>query len=181
METELKNALTKAIEHLKDKFRTLQVGRANAAMLESVQVEQYGTKGPLKSAANVSVPDAQTLRVEPWDKSLVGAIEKAIHQADLGFNPNNMGEYILISIPPLTEERRKKLAKVVHSEVENAKVVIRNIRKDFFKQLKTQKDNKEISDDEYTKQEKSLQVVIDEKNKVLEQVGKDKEKDIMTI
>lgn len=178
---DLQTQLQKAIDHLKHVLSSMQLGRASAALVQGVQVEQYGSMGELKACANISVPDAQTLRVEPWDKSLIGAIEKAIQAANLGLNPTNMGEHLLISIPPLTEERRKQVVKQVHAEVEKAKIGVRNARQDALKQVKSQKDEKEISEDELKKAEKEIQAAVDAANKEVEAIGKKKETDVLSV
>ncbi len=133
MINELQTQLQKALDHLRAEFGKLQMGTANASILDAVEVSMYGAKSPLKNGANVSVMDAKTLKIEPWDKSIMAEIEKGITAANLGLNPQNMGEYIIIPIPPMTEERRKNTVKVVHQESENAKIAVRNIRQDFMK------------------------------------------------
>lgn len=181
MIAELSTALDKAIKHLKEQFTSLQAGRANTSMVEEIQVESYGSMMDLKSVANISCPDAKTIRIEPWDKSLVGKIEKAIQVADIGIMPQNMGEHLLLPIPPMTEERRKKLVKLVHEEAEQARISVRNLRHDFLKKVKYQKDENEISEDEQKKREKQIQEKVDEANKQIEEISSGKEKDIMTV
>lgn len=174
-------ALELALAHLKKQLATLQVGRASTGLVDGVQVEQYGTMGPIKSCANIAVPDAQTLRIEPWDKALVGAIEKAIMEANLGLNPTNMGEYLLVPIPPLTEERRKKLGKTVHEEGEKARISVRSVRQDALKAVKQQKDDKTVSEDEAKTMEKDIQKEVDTANQEIETLVKKKESDLMTV
>ena len=178
---ELSAALEKAISHLQSQFSALQAGRANTAMIEDIQVESYGTMTGLKAVANISCPDAKTIRIEPWDKTLVGEIEKAITSADIGIMPQNMGEYILLPISPMTEERRKKLVKIVNEETEHAKISVRNARHEVLKKVKAQKDAKEISEDEEKKLEKEVQEKVDESNKKIEEMSAKKEKDILTV
>ncbi len=179
MTTPLSQQLQKAVDHLKSEFATLQIGRANTALVEDLMVESYGTQMPLKSSANISCPDAKTVRIEPWDKNLVGEIEKAIRESSMGINPQNMGEYTLLPIPPLTEERRKQIVKLVHEMTENARIVVRQARQEAIKKLKNQKDNKEISEDEQKRQEKQVQEKMDEVNKSIDEISGNKEKEVM--
>jgi ribosome recycling factor len=133
---------------------------------------------PIKNVATVSCPDARTLRVEPWDKSTVGAIERAIVIADIGITPQNMGAHILLPIPPMTEERRKKLVKSVHEEAERAKIVIRNARQEAMKKIKADVD---LSEDEKKGFEKDIQESVDARNKEVDELAKKKETDILTV
>jgi len=178
---ELKSQLKKAITHLQRQFAQLQAGRANTTMVEDLQVESYGAYSPLKNIANIGTPDAKTIRIEPWDKSVIGEIEKAILQADLGINPQNMGEYILLPIPPMTEDRRKALVKIVHEEGEHAKISIRNARAEARDLVKMQKDDKEISEDQAKDLENDIQAEVDKANKEIDEMTKAKEKDILSI
>ena len=181
MITELQSHLDKSIDHLKAKLSSLQAGKASVTMVDEIQVENYGSMMPLKSVANVSCPDIKTIKIEPWDKNSLGGIQKAIIESDLGINPQNMGDHLFLPIPPMTEDRRKKLVKIIKEEEEIAKISIRNVRHDFFKKTKTQKDNNEISEDEQKKLEKNIQEKIDEANKIIDELSKNKEKDILTI
>lgn len=181
MITTLKQDLQKAIDHLKSQFSSLQAGRANTALVDEIQVESYGSMMSLKSTANISCPDAKTIRVEPWDKTLLGEIEKAIQASNVGINPQNMGEYILLPIPPMTEERRKQLVKVVHEEAEKAKIVVRNKRADARDMVKLQKEEKEISEDEAKKVEADIQDAINDANKEIDSLAKNKEAEILNI
>ena len=181
MHAELTSQLQKAIDHLKEEYAGINVGRANPILVEEIEVESYGTRMPLKSMANISCPDSKTIRIEPWDKSIMASIEKGLRESSLGIMPQNMGEYILLPIPPMTEERRKQLVKVIHEEAENARVSVRNIRHDFLKQLKAQKDNKEISEDEVVKLEKQIQEQVDTTNKEIGVIAQHKEKDLLTV
>ncbi len=181
MITELQSQLDKTIDHLKTKLATLQAGKATPTMVDEIQVENYGSMMPLKSVANISCPDNKTIKIEPWDKSSIGAIAKAIQESDLGINPQNMGDHLFLPIPPMTEERRKKLVKIVKEEEETAKISVRNIRHDFLKKVKAQKDDNEISEDEQKKLEKDIQEKIDETNKKIAEMAKNKETDIMKV
>lgn len=181
MLSNLQEVLNKATDHLKFEFSKLQVGRANPAIVETVMVTAYGSVQPLKNIAAVSNLDAQTLTIQPWDKSLIKDIEKAISEANLGLNPSNNGETLMIKIPPLTEERRREIVKVASRLTEDAKISIRNIRGDFKKKIDSAKSEKTISEDEAKLNENNLQKSIDTAIKNLESLFADKEKDIMKI
>jgi len=174
--------LNKVVDHLSTELGSLHVGRANVAMVDDIQINiaSYGSAMPLKSLANISCPDAQTLRIEPWDKSVMGDLEKSIKVADIG-NPQNMGEFIFLKVPPMTEERRKQVVKQVSEKTENAKISVRNVRQDLVKKVRNQKDNKEISEDEAVRFEKQIQEKVDDANKRIEEVSKKKETDILSI
>jgi len=174
----LQKTIDGAAEHLRQTYSTLQAGRANTAMVEDLEVESYGAMMQLKATSNISCPDARTVRIEPWDKSLIGKIEKAIVEADLGINPQNMGDNILLPIPPMTEDRRKKLVKIVHEEAEHAKIAIRNARQDTMKKIKADAD---LSEDEKKGLEADAQERVDAANKKIEEMAKKKETDILTI
>jgi ribosome recycling factor len=171
----------KTVAHLHDEFSRLQVGRANPALVESVMIDAYGSSQPLKNMANISVPDSKTLQIQPWDKSVMGAIEKGILQANLGLNPVNNGAGIIISIPALTEERRKDLVKVVHKLAEDAKISIRNARQVAHAKFKSLSQDKEITEDEVTGAEKQLQTKVDEYNGKVVDAAKAKEEGVMTV
>jgi len=173
--TEEKMIMT--IESLEGKFTNVRAGRANPAMLDSVMVEYYGTPTPLKTLANISVPEARQLFIKPFDRSCLGAIEKAIFEANLGVTPNNNGEMVFIVVPPLTEDRRKELVKQVKGLAEEAKIALRNIRQDANKSL----ENLELPEDEEKRGNEKVQDLINEYNKVVDEKLKDKEKDLMTI
>ncbi len=173
--------MKKALEHLKDEFAKLQVGRATPALVEDVKVDAYGSLQALKAVASVSVPDAKTIQIQPWDRGLLGAIEKGIQIANIGLTPNNDGVYIRINIPPLTEERRRDLVKVVGRYAEEAKITIRNLRQETNNTLNTMKKNSEITEDELHGGTKELQLHVDKHNLEIESMSKKKEQDIMTI
>ena len=181
MITELKINLDKAIDHLKSKMSSLQAGKASPAIVDTIQVDNYGSMMPLKSIANISCPDSKTVKIEPWDKSAIGSIEKSIQESDLGINPQNMGTHIFLPVPLMTEDRRKKLVKIVKEEEESAKISIRNVRQDFLKKIKIQKDENEISEDEQKKLEKDVQEKIDEANRKITEMSKKKETEIMKV
>ena len=169
----------KAIEHLRSRFAALQVGRASPDLVENIQLELYGARSSLKAAANISCPDAKTIRIEPWDKNIIKEIEKAVQTSSIGINPQNMGGYLLLPIPPLTEDRRKESVKQVHEITEQAHISIRNSRHETFKKIKIQKDNKEISEDEAKRLEKQAQEKTEEANRQINDLSKEKEKDVM--
>ena len=171
----------KTLVHLKDEFSRLQVGRANPALVESIVVEAYGSSQPLKNLANISVPDSKTLQIQPWDKSVMGAVEKAILQADLGLNPVNNGVTIIVNIPMLTEERRMELVKVVHKLAEDARISVRNARQTAHAKFKSMAQNKEITEDEATGAEKRLQVKVDDTNVTIADAARAKEASVMTV
>ncbi len=171
--------LKKAEEHLHNEFNKLQVGRANPAVVEGVMVAAYGSLQPLKNVASVSVMDAQTLSIQPWDRSLIKDIDRAITEANLGLNPQNNGETILIKIPVLTEERRRDLVKIAKRLSEEGKVAVRNIRADYLKKIKNQGDD--VSEDVVAQQERDLQKAVDAESKKIDELLAKKESDIMKI
>lgn len=172
-----KDKMDKAITALEDKFTSVRAGRANPSMLDEVFVDYYGTKTPLKQLATIFVPEARQISVKPFDKSLLCKIEKAIFEANLGVTPNNNGESVFITIPPLTEERRKELVKQVKEYAEEGRIAIRNIRKDIIDTIK--KD--ELPEDEERNIVENLQEVVNDYNKKIENLTKEKEKDLMEI
>ena len=172
-----KDKMDKAITALEDKFTSVRAGRANPSMLDEVFLDYYGTKTPLKQLATIFVPEARQISVKPFDKSLLGKIEKAIFEANLGVTPNNNGESVFITIPPLTEERRKELVKQVKEYAEEGRIAIRNIRKDIIDTIK--KD--ELPEDEERNIVENLQEVVNDYNKKIENLTKEKEKDLMEI
>nr|WP_281249060.1 ribosome recycling factor [Wohlfahrtiimonas larvae] len=166
-----------SIESLKNALQKLRTGRAHTSLLDHIEVEFYGSPTPLSQAANISVIDARTLGVTPWDKNMVGPIEKAILMSDLGLNPATTGTLIRIPLPPLTEERRRDMVKVVKGEGENAKVAIRNIRRDANQKLK----DAELSEDEVRRGEDVIQKITDAMTSEVDAVLASKEKELMEI
>jgi len=180
METIIKNTESKmqsAITNLEQRFVNVRAGRANPAMLDGVMVEYYGVPTPIKSLANISVPEARQLMIKPFDRGVLGGIEKAIFEANLGVTPNNNGECVFIVIPALTEERRKEFVKQVKQMAEEAKIALRNIRQDANTSLK----NLKLPEDEEKRGNERVQDLINEYNKVVDEKLKDKEKELMTI
>lgn len=170
--------LEKAIEHLHNEFAKLQVGRANPAIVEGIMLSAYGSVQPLRNVASVAVMDAQTLSIQPWDKSLIRDIDRAITEANLGLNPQNNGESIMIKIPVLTEERRRDLVKVAKRLAEEAKISTRNVRGDILKKIKAEDG---VSEDVIKSNEASLQKSIDAAIKKIDDMLSAKENDIMKI
>ena len=173
----VKEAMEKSLDHLEKAFVNIRAGKANPAMLSTVKIEYYGAQTPLSQVANINTPDAQTLSVQPWDKTMIPEIEKAILVANLGFNPSNNGESVIINIPPLTEERRRELVKLAKSEAENAKVGVRNARKDANNELK----NIDLSEDQLGNAEVGVQTLTDDYIKKIDDKYALKEDEIMTV
>lgn len=169
----------KSLETLRLELAKIRTGRAHPSLLEHVQVDFYGSMVPISQAANVAIDDARTLSVTPWDKSMVQVIEKAILTSDLGLNPNTSGQTIRIPLPPLTEQRRIELSKVVHNEGENAKIAIRNIRRDANQTLKELLKEKEISEDMERKAESDVQQFTNDAVKKVDEIVAEKEKELM--
>ncbi|MDX3905641.1 MAG: ribosome recycling factor [Pigmentiphaga sp.] len=179
-----KNAETKmgkSIETLKANLAKIRTGRAHAGILDHVQVEYYGSMVPLSQVASVSVLDARTLSVQAWEKKMAPVIEKAIRESDLGLNPQSMGELIRVPMPALTEERRRELTKVVKSEGEDAKVAVRNLRRDANEQLKRLVKDKEISEDEERRSQDDVQKLTDRFVAEVDKLVAQKEAEIMTV
>ena len=174
-----RNRMGKSLESLRHELAKIRTGRAHPSLLEHVHVNYYGTEVPISQAANVSVDDARTLAVTPWDKSMVQAIEKAILTSDLGLNPTTAGQVIRIPLPPLTKERRMELGKVVHHEGENAKIAIRNIRRDANHQLKELLKEKEITEDEERRTESEIQQITNDAIDNADEIVGEKEQDLL--
>jgi ribosome recycling factor len=173
--------MEKAVQVLKRDLLTLRAGRANPALLDKVMVDYYGSLTPVNQLANISTPDPRTLFIQPWDKSAVAQIEKSILKSELGLTPNNDGAAIRISIPPLTEERRADLVKVARKTGEEAKVAVRNIRRDANDELKKLEKSGEVNEDTSRRGQDEIQKVTDQFIKEIDKVVADKEKEIMEI
>ena len=169
--------MNKTLENLDSRFVTVRAGRANPSSLDGINVEYYGVATPLKQLATISVPEARQLLIKPFDKSCLSLIEKAIFESNLGYTPNNDGETIRIIIPVLTEERRKELTKQVRAMAEDAKVSIRNIRRDANEEIEKQ----EISEDEQKNLQNQVQDLVNKYNKLVEDKTKEKETELMTV
>ncbi len=172
-----KEQMQNAIEHLVKELRNIRAGKATPVMLAGIQVDYYGSSTPLSQIANINTPDARTITVQPWEKNMLHEIEKAIMVANIGFNPMNNGENIIINVPPLTEERRIGLAKQAKSESEHAKVGVRNARKDANNEIK----KVDVSDDMKKNAEAEIQTLTDSYVKNTEELLVVKEKEIMTV
>ncbi len=174
----VKQEMDAAIRHLDHAFQKIRAGRASTAMVQDVMVEYYGTMTPINQVANISVPDAMTISIQPWDRNAINAIEKAIVNSNLGFAPSNNGDNIILNVPPLTEERRRDLAKQAKSEAEQSKITVRNARQDGMKELKKIEG---ISEDLIKNAEIEIQELTDKYVKLCDENLKLKEADIMKI
>jgi ribosome recycling factor len=174
----VKQEMDAAIKHLDHAFQKIRAGRASTAMVQDVMVEYYGAPTPLNQVANVMVPDAMTISIQPWDRTAIGAIEKAIINSNLGFAPMNNGENIILNVPPLTEERRRELAKTAKSEAEATKVTVRNARQDGMKDLKKLEG---VSEDLIKGTEAKIQELTDQYVKMCDELLKVKEAEIMKV
>jgi len=172
--------MDKAVDHCEGELQKIRAGKASPAMLDGIMVDYYGNPTPLSQVGSVNTPDARTIVIQPWEKSLLGAIEKAIMEANLGVNPQNDGTIIRINVPPLTEERRRDLVKKANAEAENGKVAIRNIRKDANEKIRKLK-SEGVSEDEMKTGEGEVQKLTDAYIIKIDQHAKNKEKDIMTV
>ncbi|XVF72404.1 hypothetical protein PTKIN_Ptkin12aG0118800 [Pterospermum kingtungense] len=181
IEKDVKARMEKTIETVRTNFNSIRTGRANPAMLDKVEVEYYGTPVSLKSIAQISTPDSSSLLVQPYDKSSLKAMEKAIVNSDLGMTPNNDGEVIRLSLPQLTTERRKELSKVVAKQAEEGKVAVRNIRRDALKAYEKLEKEKKLSEDNVKDLSSDLQKLTDEYMKKIDSIYKQKEKELLTV
>jgi ribosome recycling factor len=181
IEKDARVRMRKSLESLQKELAKIRTGRAHPSLLEHVHVEYYGSEVPISQAANVTVEDARTLAVTAWDKNMVPVIEKAIMTSDLGLNPTTAGTVIRIPLPPLTEERRRDLGKVVHQEGENAKIAIRNIRRDANHHCKELLKDKEISEDEEHRSETRIQEITDRHITEVDRMVEEKEQELLEI
>ncbi|MGL4985598.1 MAG: ribosome recycling factor [Treponemataceae bacterium] len=171
--------MEKTIADLKDDYAGIRTGRASAALFDKIRVDYYGEKTPLTQVANISIPEARTVVITPWDKGLIGEIEKTILKSELGLNPSNDGKIIRIVIPPLTADRRKDLVKQAKNTAENHRVAIRNIRRDGNEELKKLQKASELTEDDVKTEEEALQTVTDKFIKEINTIFEEKEKEIM--
>jgi ribosome recycling factor len=178
---EMKEKMEKAIQAYTRSLATVRAGRANPSLLDAVQVEYYGAPTPLKQLASITVPEARLLLITPYDKTVINDMEKAILKADLGLNPSNDGNVIRISIPPLTEERRKELVKVVRKYAEDAKVAVRNIRRDSNDELKKLEKDGQLTEDELRGYQDDVQKETDNYIKKIDELTKTKEEEVMSV
>lgn len=173
--------MVKSIEALRHNLVKVRTGRASTGLVDTIRVNAYGSEVPLSQVAAVSVADARSLVINPWDKGMVGAVEKALLASDLGLTPNTAGTTIRLNLPALTEERRKELAKVVHGEGEETKVAIRNIRRDANQKVKDLLKDKAVTEDEVRRSEEEIQKVTDKAIKDVDEVVKAKEQELMAV
>lgn len=173
--------MSKSMDSLHHNLGAIRTGRANPAMVEDIQIEAYGSMMPLNQVASISVPEARMILIQPWDKGSMKAIEKAIMTSDLGITPNNDGTVIRLAIPMLNEQRRKDLVKQVHTQVEDAKISVRNIRRDSMQQLKSLVSNKDISEDEEKRAQDQLETLTKKYVDMSDSIGKDKEAEVLEV
>ena len=179
--SELNTKCQDALNHLHQEYVKIQTGRANAALVENVMVESYGTKMPLKGLASISIPEPKQIAIQPWNRDQLQSIEKALLEANLGLTPQNDGVIIRLNLPPMTEDRRKELVKLVNQFAEDARISIRNARHETINNLKILEKEKEISEDDLRLKEKEVQEKVDDFNQKVEEAAKQKEEDVMTV
>lgn len=181
-EADVKQRMQAALDHLQSEMASVRTGRANAALVESVSVACYGQEMPLKSLANITTPDAKTISIAPWDPSVVGAIEKALHDdPNLDLNPQSDGKVIYINVPPLTEERREQLVKQVGQLGEQAHISLRNVRRDELKSLQLQQKDKSISEDEFERSKKRLDELVSEYGQEVDEAVAQKQSEVRSV
>ena len=173
--------MSKSVDSLKTDLAKVRTGRANPGILDHVQVEYYGNPTPINQVANISLIDGRTISVQPWEKKMVNAVEKAIRDSDLGLNPSSVGDIIRVPMPPLTEERRKEMVKLVKTEGEDAKVAVRNIRRDANEYLKKMVKDKACSEDDERRAQDDIQKLTDKYVKQIDGLQAEKEKEVMTV
>ncbi len=178
---EVSEKMDKTLNVYNEDLKRIRAGRANPAILDKVTVDYYGTATPIPQVGNVSVPEARTIIIQPWDASILGAIEKAIQTSDIGINPNNDGKVIRLNFPPLTEDRRKEIVKDVRKRAEDAKVALRSIRRDAIENYKAKKKASEITEDDLKGIEKDIQTITDSYVKEVDALTAAKEKEIMEV
>ena len=179
--TEINSKMQKAVDALKRDLAGIRTGRASPALVEHIKADYHGVLTPINQMASISVPEAKIILIQPWDQSSIRSIEKAILASDLGLNPTSANNVIRIPIPPLTEERRKELTRAVHKRLEEAKIALRNIRREGLEKLRQSEKNKEISQDQYTRALEQLQKIIDAFIDKVNDTGQVKEKEIMEV
>jgi len=177
----IEEKMKKSLASLKDGFASLRTGRASAALFDKLRVDYYGEKSPLSQVANISIPEARLIVIQPWDKNLIGEIEKAIRSSELSLNPSNDGKVIRIAIPPLTSERRKDLVKLAKNQAEQSRIAIRNIRREGNDELKKLLKDAKITEDDESKGTADLQKLTDGYIEKVNQVLEEKEKEIMEV
>jgi ribosome recycling factor len=173
--------MSKSIESLRVTLSRIRTGRAHAGLLDHIQVDYYGSPVPISQVANVTLMDARTIGVSPWEKKMASVIEKAIRESDLGLNPVSMGDFLRVPLPPLSEERRRELAKVVKTEGEHTKVAVRNLRRDANEQFKKLLKDKELSEDEERRAQDDIQKLTDRNVAEIDRILAEKEKELLTV
>lgn len=173
--------MQKAIEALKQDLTAIRTGRASSSLVDRILVDYYGTPTPIIQVASVSVPDARQVVIQPYDRKMIPDIEKAIQKSDLGINPNNDGQVIRLNIPPMSEERRRDMAKTLHKKLDEHKVAVRNVRRDIQDKLRDREKKKEVSEDELKRSSDKLQKLTDRFIDEMEKVGKSKEQELMEV
>ena len=181
MYSHIEEKMKKGLSVLNEQLAGIRAGRANPKILDKIQVEYYGTPTPINQVANIMVPEARMITIQPWDASLLKEIEKEIQKSDIGINPNNDGKMIRLVFPELTEERRKELAKEIKKLSEDSKVAIRNVRRDGMDEFKTKQKNNEITEDDLKVAEEQIQKLTDKYIALIDQAAADKEKEIMSV
>ena len=179
--TEMQERMDKTIENLEEKLSEIRAGRANPAILNKVKIDYYGTPTPINQVAGVSVPEARLIVIQPWDVSVLKEIEKAILASDIGINPNNDGKVIRLAFPELTEERRKDLVKDIKKMAEEAKIVIRTIRRDGIEEAKQEQKNGDMTEDELKQAENEIQKLTDKSVEEIDKILANKEKEVMSV
>jgi ribosome recycling factor len=181
IKTKAEDNMKSAIDSLKHEFSTIRTGRASLSLVDDIKVDYYGTPSPLTQVATLSLPDGRTIVIAPWESKMLAVIDKAIQKSDLGINPVNDGKIIRLVVPPLTEERRKELAKKAKKMAEDSKVIIRNVRRDANESLKKAEKDKKITEDDLTKSEQEVQKMTDDFIKRVDEALAHKEKEIMEV
>ena len=179
--SDAEHRMQQAVESLRQELTSLRTGRASTSLVERLQVEYYGAPTPLLQMAGIHVTDARTITIQPYDRKVLGDIEKAIQKSDLGLNPTNDGNVLRITIPPLTEERRKDLVKVLHKKVDESKIAVRNVRRDAHDKLREQEKAKTLSEDDLKRSTERLQKMTDKYTDELDKVGQTKEHEILEV
>ena len=177
----LEGKMDQSIAAFKNNLTKIRTGRANPALLDTIQVDYYGSMMPLSQVANVALIDSRTISVTPWEKAMAAKVEKAIRESDLGLNPASMGDLIRVPMPPMSEERRKEMTKLVKAEGENAKIAIRNLRRDANEGVRKLVKDKEASEDDQKRSEAEVQKITDKHIQLIDQLVVEKEKDIMAV
>lgn len=178
---ELEPKLEKAVNYLVDELASIHTGRASTSLVDNIMVDAYGMKQEIKQIASITIPEARQIAIQPWDRTVVAAIEKAIRESDLGFNPVNTGDMIRINIPELTQERRQEFVKVAKEKAEEARIAVRNNRQDSINAIKRAKNDSQISEDEMHRGESEVQKLVDRFNKKIEEILNSKERELTEI